>query len=125
MFAVVSWYNYRKELSASFIKKFDIFEDARKYAYECALKDKELYENSGPVITEDEITDNNGPGKSGSPYAGRTIVGYGGRYSDGYSTEFYCVVNWFKGVENNWDSFDDQEFWEEKYDSEWYPEYEY
>lgn len=125
MFAVVSWYNYRKELSANFIKNFDNFEDARKYAYECALKDKEKYGNSGPIITEDEITDRNGPGKSGSPYADRTIVGYGGRYSDGYSTSFYCVVKWFNGVENDWDSFEDEEYWKKKYGDEWYPEYFY
>jgi hypothetical protein len=125
MFAVVSWYNYRKELNAQFLKGFDYFEDARKYAYECALKDKDEYENDGPVITEDEITDINGPGKTGSPYANKTIVGYGGRDSRGYSTMFYCVVKWFQGVENEWDSMEDSNYWKQKYGDEWYPEYYY
>lgn len=118
MFAVVSWYNYRKELQAGFLKKFNIFEDARKYAYECALREND---NDGHVITEDEITDNNGPGKHGSPYAGMTIVGYGN--SNGYSTDFYCVVEWFDGVENHWDSFEEDEYWKQKYGDAWYPKY--
>ncbi len=125
MFAVVSWFNYRKELQAGFLQKFNIFEDARKYAYECALRDQELCGDDGPVITEDEITDNNGPGKHGSPYADKTIVGYGGINSTGYSTEFYCVVKWFPGVENNWDSLEEDEYWKQKYGDEWYPQYLY
>jgi hypothetical protein len=123
MFAVVSWYNYRKELNANFITKFDNFERARKYAYALALKDKKMYNNNGPVITEDEITDNNGPGKTGSPYANKTIIGYGGRNSDGYATDFYCVVKWFPGVENSWDCFEKDSYWKEMYGDEWYPEY--
>jgi hypothetical protein len=119
MFAVVSWYNYRKELQAGFLKKFNNFEDARKYTYECASR------GNGPVITEDKITDNNGPGKHGSPYAEKTIVGYGGGNSTGYSTEFYCVVKWFPGVENNWDSMEEDEYWKQKYGDEWYPQYFY
>ena len=122
-YAVVHWYNYRKELSAGFLKGFDDFEEAKKYAYICAERDMYDYDNIEPkVITEDEITDNNGPGKYGSPYAQHTIIGYGGRDPDGYSTTFYCVVPWFDGVENNWDFMDEDEDDEEK---EWVPRYEY
>jgi len=123
-YAVVHWYNYRKELSAGFLKGFETFEKAREYAYNLAIRDKVEYENDGPVITEDEITDPNGPGKLGSPYANHTIIGYGGRYSDGYSTQFYCVVKYFPGVENSWDQFDDSDSDNES-DGEWYPKYEY
>lgn len=133
-YAVVYWYNYRKELTAGFMQGFDEFEKAKDYAYNQAKKDFDLYkaewdrylqmrsDNVLGIITEDDITDNNGPGKSGSPYYGRTIIGYGGRYADGYSTTFYCVVEWFDGVENNWNDFETND-WEEEYGSEWYPEY--
>lgn len=123
-FAVVHWYNYRKELSAGFLKGFNDFEEARQFAYKMAEKDLEDYDcNEKGVITEDDITDNNGPGKSGSPY--NSIIGYGGRYHDGYSTTFYCVVEWFDGVMNDWDSFEDDSYWKEKYGNQWYPEYFY
>jgi hypothetical protein len=125
-YAVVSWYNYRKELSAGFIKGFDEFEKAKEFAYSRAKEDWDTYETYDQVvITEDDITDGNGPGKSGSPYHGRTIIGYGGRNSDGYSTEFYCVVEWFDGVENSWDDFEDSDYWGKKYGSQWYPKYSY
>jgi hypothetical protein len=119
-YAVVFWFNYRKELQAGFMKGFDDFEIAKEYAYSQAEK----CNNEGVVITEDDITDKNGPGKLGSPYYGKTIVGYGGS-SDGYCTTFYCVVEWFPGVENSWDQFDDDEYWQEQYGSEWYPKYSY
>ena len=80
----------------------------------------DAYENEDArVITEDEITDNNGPGTG--PY--NTIIGYGGRNPDGYATTFYCVVDWFDGVTNDWDQFDDSESDDE--DSEWVPRYSY
>jgi hypothetical protein len=123
-YAVVYWYNYRKELNSGFLAGFNDFETARKYAYDQAEKDIDEYNDKG-VITEDDITDRNGPGKSGSPYRDKTIIGYGGRSSDGYSTKFYCVVEWFPGVENSWDQFDDDEYWQEQYGSEWYPRYSY
>jgi hypothetical protein len=79
----------------------------------------EEYEiENAKVITEDEITDGNGPGAGGGPY--NTIIGYGGRYPDGYSTTFYCVVDWFKGVTNNWDDFESED---NDNDSEWVPRY--
>ena len=124
-YAVVNWYNYRKELNARFMKGFNDLEDAKKFAYKQAEKDVENYnENNYGVITEEQITDINGPGKYGSPYVNHTIVGYGGRSSDGYSTTFYSVVNWFDGVENEWDEFEDEKYWEEKYGDSWYPKYE-
>jgi hypothetical protein len=123
-YAVVSWYNYRKELSAGFLKGFDDFNEAKEFAYKCAEKDCERYDNEKGVITLDDITDNNGPGKRGGPYYNHTIIGYGGRNITGYSTEFYCVVEWFDGVENYWDDFEDEEYWKEKYGSQWYPQYE-
>ena len=125
-YAVVHWYNYRKELHAGFSKGFDDLEEAKKYAFEAAEKDMIEYESNeaGKVITEDEITDGNGPGKDGSPYAGKTIVGYGGRFSNGYSTTFYCVVPWFPGVMNDWDEFEEPEYWDEKHGGEWYPIYD-
>lgn len=125
-YAVVFWYNYRKELNSGFMKGFDNFETAKEFAYNQAKNDLDSYQcNDKGVITEDDITDRNGPGKSGSPYNGKTIIGYGGTFSDGYSTKFYCVVEWFDGVENSWDQFDDSDYWEEQYGSEWYPKYSY
>jgi hypothetical protein len=61
-YAVVHWYNYRKELSAGHLGNFNDYNVAREYAYHLAEKDKIDYENEGPVITQDEITDENGPG---------------------------------------------------------------
>jgi hypothetical protein len=119
-YAVVHWYHYRKELSAGFIAAFDDFDAAQKYAYSLAHEDMKRYGTSEKVITEDEITDVNGPGKNGSPY--NTIIGYGGRYANGYSTRFYCVVEWFDGVTNSWDSYDDDSDDDED-DDEWYPRY--
>lgn len=117
-YAVVHWYNYRKELHSGFIKGFDNFEEAKKHAYDLAKQDNKVY-GTDKVISEDEITDNNGPGKSGSPYT--TIVGYGGRYETGYATTFYCVVEWFEGVTNNWEDGDKSD----DNDNEWYPCYYY
>lgn len=117
-YAVVHWFNYRKDLSAGFLKGFDDLNKAKEYAYKLAEQDGE------EVITEDEITDNNGPGKDDSPYANHTIVGYGGS-ADGYSTTFYCVVRWFDGVTNEWNDFEESEYWESKYGNKWYPEYTY
>lgn len=71
------------------------------------------------VITEDEITDKNGPGKHGSPY--NTIIGYG-LSSDGYATTFYCVVDWFHGVTNNWNDFMREDDSDDD-DGEWVPRY--
>jgi hypothetical protein len=122
-YAVVRWYNYRKELSAEFLKGFDDFEMAKKFAHECAKNDSEDWDNEDGVITLDDITDNNGPGKYGNPYYDKTIIGYGGRDSTGYSTDFYCVVEWFNGVENEWNDFADRQYWVEKYGTQWYPEY--
>ena len=34
---------------------------------------------------------------------------------------FYCVVEWFEGVTNNWDEF---ETYEEE-EGKWYPRYEF
>ncbi len=116
-------YNYRKELQAGHLKNFECYNEAAEYAFKKAQEDKEDNENEGPIITEDEITDVNGPGKDGSPYAGHTLVGYGGRDSTGYSTTFYCVVPWFEGVENSWDDFGDDD--DESNDDEWVPKYSY
>lgn len=124
-YAVVSWFNYRKELSAGFIKGFDDLEKAKEYAFNLAKSDVEYEDEDEGVITEDDITDNNGPGKSGSPYSNKTIIGYGGGNKSGYCMRFYCVVEWFDGVKNHWCCFDNKEYWQEKYDTEWYPYYSY
>jgi hypothetical protein len=126
-YSVVEWYNYRKELSAGHRGNFNDYNVAREYAYHLAEKDKDVYGNNGPVITQDEITDENGPGPNGGPY--NVLIGYGGRDSTGYATTFYCVVEWFDGVENSWDWCDDEE---EEWDDDdynrrngiWYPRYE-
>lgn len=125
-YAVVHWYNYRKELHAGFMRSFNNFENARSFAYRQAENDIINYNSNEEnlVITEDEITDINGPGKYGSPYANKTIIGYGGRNSNGYATTFYCVVEWFRGVENDWNDCEDKD-WDELYDGEWYPSYSY
>mmetsp|Transcript_11095 Transcript_11095/g.10030 ORF Transcript_11095/g.10030 Transcript_11095/m.10030 type:complete len:136 (+) Transcript_11095:117-524(+) len=117
-YAVVHWYNYRKELSAGFIKGFNNLEKAKIYAFDLAYQDMIDYKTSDKVITEDEITDNNGPGKYGSPYASETIVGYGGKHDNGYCTKFYCVVDWFDGVTNDWSQYCDT-----NNDEDWYPGY--
>lgn len=119
-YAVVYWYNYRKELHAGFLKNFNTFDEAERFALDKAEQDRRVYENDGPVITERQITDNNGPTRNGSPYAGRSIIGYGGRDSTGYATTFYCVVPWFDGVENNW-SFDMDD--SGMVPGQWYPKY--
>jgi hypothetical protein len=121
-YAVVNWYNYRKELRAGFMKGFNDLDEAKQFAYKNAEKDRDYYECSDIVITEDQITDVHGPGKNGSPYANHTIIGYGGRYDDGYSTTFYSVVHWFAGVENEWYEVDGT-YWDDKYNGQWYPHY--
>ena len=118
-YAVVHWFNYRKDLESGFIKGFNDLEEAKTYAYKLR---KDCPHGNSPIITEDEITDNNGPGKSGSPYD--TIVGYGGSTGTGYCTTFYCVVEWFPGVANDWDNnIKDDSYWKDIYGDEWYPEY--
>jgi hypothetical protein len=120
-YAVVYWYNYRKELSAGFLKGFNDFEEARQFAYKTAERDLDETETENGVITEDEITNNNGCGKNGSPY--KSIIGYGGSSETGYATTFFCVVEWFDGVKNYWDDFEDKSYWETKYGDQWYPKY--
>ena len=121
-YAVVHWFNYRKGLNAGFLKGFIDFASAKEYAYNCAQDDKADHQNEDPIITEDEITDENGPGKTGSPYYGKTIIGYCGESSNGYNSRFYCVVRYFDGVENEWDEFRDAENID---DGKWYPIYQY
>jgi hypothetical protein len=76
----------------------------------------EKYEESYYIITEDEITDNNGPGYG--PY--NCIKSYGNS-KDGYATTFYCVVESFPGVENSWDDFVYEDYEHEN----WVPKYYY
>ena len=147
-FAVVNWYNYRKELNAGFNMYFESFEEARKYAYKKAVAmintneyllnkilkadgptsewSKELVNEVSPdeyIIMESEITDNNG---RVSPY--NSIIGYGNS-SNGYSTTFFSVVKSFAGVENSWDDweFDAEESDDESgtigSDKKWVPKY--
>ena len=120
-YAVVHWFNYRKNLKSGFLKGFNDLEEAKTYAYKRARKDCPYWNSS--VITEDEITDNNGPGKSGSPYD--SIVGYGGEDETGYCTKFYCVVEWFPGVTNKWHDLKEDSRWKKLYGDEWYPKYSY
>ena len=147
-YSVVYWYNYRKELHAGFMEYFNDYESARIFALNLSKKQmdtsklnmeekmfiesqtdgtsmlsdetqekiKELEDKTGEcytIITECEITDENGPGSG--PYD--TLIGYASSHS-GYSTEFYCVVDSFPGVENWWNEWDDFED-----DSEWIPRY--
>jgi hypothetical protein len=109
------------------LKNFPTFEQADRFALSKAEEDKLRYHNNGPIITERQITDNNGPGKNGSPYAGRSLIGYGGRDSTGYATTFYCVVPWFEGVENSWDELEDSDTESElelnPTANTWYPKY--
>ena len=72
-YAVVRWKNYRKELRAGFLKGFYDLELAKNYAFRRAYEDMLKFDND-KVITEDEITDINGPGKYGSPY--KSLIGY-------------------------------------------------
>jgi hypothetical protein len=121
-YAVVHWYNYRKGLSAGFLKGFYDLDEAKTFAYDRAKEEND--EDNDKVITEDEITDINGPGKYGSPYANWTIVGYGGEYPDGYSTTFYSVVEWFEGVTNEWNEFFGRGNGNEDNEKEWVPRYD-
>lgn len=144
-YAVVTWYNYRKELHADFMEYFNDYESARIFALNLAKKEmdtsklnmeekmfiesqtdetsmlsdetqekiKELEEKTEEcytIITEGEITDD-----YGGPYD--TLIGYACSHS-GYSSEFYCVVDSFPGVENSWNQWDNFED-----DSEWIPRY--
>ena len=95
-YAVVYWFNYRKELKAGFIKSFSSFDVAKEHAYNLAAIDAKDWSNEQGVITEDEITDGNGPGQA--PY--NSIIGYGGMNKGGYSTTFYSVVRWRIGGMN-------------------------
>ena len=119
-YAVVHWYNYRKELSAGFVGGFHDFEEARKYAFLKAELDA-FCNGTDYIITEDEITDKNGPEKSDKPY--KSLIGYGGS-KDGYATTFYSVVEWFDAVTNYWEWSESDDYWEEKYNGQWYPKYE-
>jgi len=133
-YAVVEWFNYRKDLSAGFISGFSTFEEARSFAYDLANTDKKEWKLQ-KIVTyvdyqkppTDKIDSVNGPGIYGSPYAGETMIAYGasGSGEPGYSTLFYCVVPWFEGVENDWNDSEDDEYWEELYGDEWYPQYSY
>lgn len=144
-YAVVSWFNYRKEHVATCHALFENYEDAKEYAYKMAYPHYELhnsqntilsypevtdedftiikkildkrkitselseedrktveemskkYDTSFHIISEDEITDCNGPGESKYD----SLVSFGNS-KDGYSTKFYCVVEYFHGVENEW-----------------------
>ncbi len=127
-FAVVEWFNYKTDLSAGFLKAFDDFQRAKEYAYKLAKQDIEDTDqfDKEKVVTEDDLTDDvNGPGKYGSPYAERTLAAYGGGADGGYCTVFYCVVEFFDGVENEWDQYHHDQYWEELYDGKWYPRYSY
>ena len=53
-YAVVQWYNYRKELHAGFLKGFYDLELAENYAYRRAYENM-LENDNDKVITEDEI----------------------------------------------------------------------
>jgi hypothetical protein len=118
-YAVVSWFNYRKECKAGFIRGFDDFEEARKYAYSLAESEKREDEE---IITEDKIS--HSEGCDGGPY--KSIIGYGATEDgSGYETTFYCVVKWFTGVTNSWCWEDDESESEsdESGDDEWRPRY--
>jgi hypothetical protein len=43
MYAVCQWFNYRKDLSAGFIQDFDDYQEAKRFAYNKALKDYYRY----------------------------------------------------------------------------------
>jgi hypothetical protein len=117
-YAVVSWCNYRKGLSARFISAFENLEEARECAYIKAVKDGCLFDRS-KIITEDQLPDKNGP--ESRPY--KSIIGYGAVDYGSYATTFFSVVEWFDGVTNYWDEFESDSYWEEKFNGEWYPKY--
>lgn len=138
-YAVVSWFNYRKEHHAACIHLFEEYEDAVDYAYKLAYikeelyckyfeiseenlvkiknilnkreitsslckEDRELveemsskYKNDFYIISEKQITDVNGPGMSKYD----SIVSFANS-KDGYCCTFYCVVDYFYGIENEW-----------------------
>ncbi len=138
-YAVVCWFNYRKEQSASCTYLFEHYEDAVDYAYKLAYVQEELYSKYSEVnsedlvriknilnkreitselpqedisfieemslkykqdfhiISEEEITDVNGPGESKYD----SLVSFANS-KDGYCCTFYCVVDYFYGVENEW-----------------------
>jgi hypothetical protein len=128
-YAVVYYFNYRKGLHAGFLKGFDDLKEAIDHAYACAEENFEgdfmTDENDtrGMVMSEAQIADDTGPGKLGSPYRWKTIVGFCPRDTAGYSAKIYCVVPWFRGVLNEWHESEDQDHWEAKYGGEWYPRY--
>lgn len=157
-YAVVQWFNYRKEHQAGCLAVFEKYEDADFYAYKAIcmtmynrlsgnyinindqdfnklqeiLKKKkitsELSKDDQDTIStlsekytnfyissEDEITDLNGPGCSNYD----SIVSYGNS-KDGYSTRYYCVVEYFYGIENRW-NFDEKLV--KVVNSSWSPKY--
>ncbi len=144
-YAVVNWFNYRKEHSCGCNAVFEKYSDARDYMYKMAYYEcmssiygnyrkidkndmfevvrilnkglltcdlcpddkniidsiEEKYNRCFSLISEDQITDNNGPGYS--HYRSLESIG---NSKDGYSTTFYCLVDHFHGVENRW-NFDE------------------
>ena len=146
-FAVVHWFNYRKEKSAGFKGYFVSYEEARKYAYKQAVGSidtseisvsllNEILKEEAPtsewnkdlvkkvsseeyIITESEITDGNG---GENPY--NSLIGYGNS-SNGYCAMFFSVVKSFDGVENSWSECEDEECEEEECENEckWVPKY--
>lgn len=159
-YAVVSWFNYRKEHSAGCHAIFEKYEDAVNYAYknacfkiydritclcepisdedfiaiekilqnncitsELEMSDQEIikklsskYKIDLYITSEDEITDGNGPSVSNYD----TIVSYANS-DDGYCSNYYCVVDYFPGVENYWTYFDG--LFQNNEDSDWSPQY--
>lgn len=158
-YAVVEWFNYRKEHSAGCRAIFEKYEDALDHAYKYAVNEifSDLYGNYRKVneetfiklqeiinkkkyttelsddekkfiedchekglnfyiISEEDITDNNG---AYSPY-NKVLASYINS-RDGYCSTVYCVVEYFPGVENRW-NFDEEEVILND-ESTWYPEY--
>lgn len=89
-YAVVYYFNYKKESSAGFVRYFDLFSDACKCAYNMAEIDSK-YKKTNIVMKEYD--------NDQSYYD--IILSYGS-FKDGYSTVFYGVVESFSGVENSW-----------------------
>jgi hypothetical protein len=128
-YAVVYYFNYRKCLRAGFLKGFDDLKEAIDHAYACA---EEAFEEDFPedenhtrgmVMCHEEIVDDTGPGKLGSPNRGKAIVGFCPSDTAGHSANIYCIVPWFGGVLNEWHDFEDHHYWKAKYGEEWYPRY--
>jgi hypothetical protein len=108
VYAIVWWFNSRRNRSAGFLKKADSLEEAKKIAFNYAWKsieDEETEGVSGEVI-----------GEYSNPYLDYTICSYVGGTS--INNTIYCVVEWFDGVESKWDEYDiddDATGWVPKY----------